>query len=44
MPPQRDLKINGPEQAGFKSGFSAEDDKYVLKILFDLFLFNNKRL
>ena len=36
------FKINGPEQAGFKSGFSAEDHMYVLKILFDLCLFNDK--
>ena len=35
-------KINCPKQAGFKSGFSAEDHMYVLKILIDLFLINNK--
>ena len=38
------FNMNGPEQAGFKSGFSAGDHMYVLKILIDLFLFNNKRL
>ena len=38
------FKINGPEPAGFKSGFSAEDHMYVLKILIDLFLINNKSL
>ena len=38
------FNINSPEQAGFKSGFSAEDHMHALKILIDLFLFNNKRL
>ena len=36
------FNINIPEQAVFKSGFSAEDHMYVLKILIDLFF--NKRL
>ena len=38
------LDVIGPEQAGFRSGFSTNDHIFALKMLIDLFLHTKKRL
>ena len=38
------LDVIGPEQAGFRSGFSTNDHIFALKKVIDLFLHTKKRL
>ena len=38
------MEIIGPEQAGFRSGYSTIDHIFVLNYLIDFYLFCNKRL
>ena len=38
------LDVIGPEQAGFRSGFSTNDHIFALKMLIDLYLHTKKRL
>ena len=37
-------KLNGPEQAGFKAGYSTVDHIFTLKAMTDLFIFRHKKL
>ena len=38
------LDVIGPEQAGFRSGFSTNDHIFALKMVIDLYLHTKKRL
>ena len=39
-----DMELIGPEQAGFRSGYSTVDHIFVLNSLIDIYLFRKKRL
>ena len=39
-----DMELIGPEQAGFRSGYSTVDHIFVLNFLIDFYLFRKKRL
>ena len=39
-----DMALIGPEQAGFRSGYSTVDHIFVLNYLIDFYLFRAKRL